>query len=518
MESGDWKNKHRRLATAAVFVLALGAILLRTPAPEILLSDADAGHQLAGAQQISFGLHPFADFHSTYGPLTFYASWLDQEIGGHTIAAELLFCALAYATAYTLLFRCARQLGGQTAALAFIAIAIVQFPRFYKYYIFLGASLVLTSVYFYVRRPRLASLAMVAIAAVIAGLYRPDQGAYAIVVSLLAIALVGRPMQRHLTAFVGLLLAAASPWLIFLIYRGRLENYLIDSSFGAAHHAAGMELPFPHFDFGQPVFSGVNLSTAAYFLWWSVPVVAACTLFLTWKGAEPVRRRLAIVTIVYAALSLLQSAHRSDHGHLIQAIAPCYALLAFIASTVAGRSIAIRVPALTAVAGAMMISLCADFVTHASGELNSHVVHDFGFYYAHKPQAFVSRLRENEPDLPYVKLAAFVDANVAPDRPILALPFMTMLYYLTHHPFAGGQMLMAPGYFSDEADQRELIEALAREGNPPIIEQEGGGGYDGMPSRLTRSYEPIFYQYVDDHYRKIAGPPLPAKTDALMAR
>jgi len=315
----------------------------------------------------------------------------------------------------------------------------------------------------------------------------------------------------------GMVVAAASPWLIFLIARGGVGKYIFDESFGAASHAVGLELPFPRMNFSQSLTSGVNLSAAAYFIWWAVPVVAVAVLAAAWKRLDTRMRRCAIVTIIYAGLCLLQSAHRSDYGHLIQAIVPCYALVAFVAGAIWGSG-ALRIGAIAALATGMAISVSAGLVEHSLGQINPSVVHDFAYFYAHRPATYLARLRQEQPDLPNLKLIDFIESHTTKNQPLLALPFMTMLYYETGHPFAGGQMLMAPGYFSDDAGQKLLVETLKRQGNPLIVEMADGGEFDGLPSRKTRNYEPIFYQYVDANYYKVSGGLLPDKTDAFIAR
>src|SRR4051812_30326317 len=125
------------LCLFAVFVIALIIVFFRTPWPGTMIGDSDAGHQLAGAQQIGFGEHPFADFRSTYGPLTFYVSFVAQWLSGYRLAGELLICTLAFAIVYTLLFAMLRWMtgGGRVIPIVVIVLAIIQLPRFYKYYI-----------------------------------------------------------------------------------------------------------------------------------------------------------------------------------------------------------------------------------------------------------------------------------------------------------------------------------------------------------------------------------------------
>lgn len=501
-----------------VFLAAFFGVIIRTPVPDVVLVDADAGHQLAGAQQIEFGEHPFVDFRSTYGPLTFYASYVAQRIGGGTIAAELILDALAYSAAYLLIFLCAREMGGTWIALVTTAVAIVQFPRFYKYYILLGAGLVLFSLFRYIRQPRVGRLAIAAIAVTIAGLYRPDQGAYAFIAAAAAVLIVERSALRALVVLPAMIIAAASPWLIFLIARGGLGKYLFDESVGAASHAVGLNLPIPKLDLAQSLVGGANLSAMAYLIWWSVPAVAAIALAANWKRLEKPMRSCVIVAIIYAALSLLQSAHRSETGHLIQSIGPGYVLVAFVAAMLATKFGPLQIASLAGIAACMGVSIWAGHVEHTMGEINPEVAHDYAHFYAHRPAAFIERLRVEKPGLPYLHVIDFIDTHAAPNQRIMALPFMTMLYYETGRRFAGGQMLMAPGYFSDDADQRLLVDTIKKQGPPLIVETANGGDYDGMPSRETRSYEPIFYQYVDANFREVTGGTLPTDFEAWIGR
>jgi hypothetical protein len=512
-------SRRQALIGLGVLVVAFIAVAIRTPTPDIFLVDSDAGHQLAGAQQIGFGEHPFIDFRSTYGPLTFYASYAAQRIGGGTIAAELLLCALAYSAAFLLIFRCARVMGGTLIALACTALAAAQLPRFYKYYIFLGAALVMVCLLRYIRRPGQTRLAMLAGATAIAGLYRPDQGVYAFVSAVSAILIVERSAIRALVVLPGMIVVAASPWLIFLIARGGVKNYILDSTLGAARHAAGLSLPFPHLDFSQSLGAAGNLSAIGYCIWWSIPAIAVVVLLAGWGRLEPPTRRCAAVTTIFAALSLLQSAHRSDYGHLTEALAPCYVLLAFIAGAiVTSRSRAIwRGMTLGMLAAGIAICIWVGVVEHSFGQFNDRVLHDYTFFYAHRPAVYLRRLRTAYPGLPYLGAIDFIEEHTTQGQRFLAVPFMTTFYYLTGRPFAGGQMLMAPGYFSDEADQRRMTQTLARQGNPLIVEVADGGGYDGLPARKTRAFAAIFYQYVDAHYRKVSGPPLPPGMDAFLS-
>jgi hypothetical protein len=133
----------------------------------------------------------------------------------------------------------------------------------------------------------------------------------------------------------------------------------------------------------------------------------------------------------------------------------------------------------------------------------------FTRFYRHRAPEFIRLTRIAYPNHAYLALLDAIQLHSGPGQRILAIPFETSLYFLSERPFAGGQMLMAPGYFSSDQDQRQLIETLKTQGNPLIIEAEDGG-YDNRPERMTQNYAPIFYDYLSTQYRPIEDHTIPA--------
>src|SRR5207248_11081243 len=122
----------------------------------------------------------------------------------------------------------------------------------------------------------------------------------------------------------------------------------------------------------------------------------------------------------------------------------------------------------------------------------------------------VRRAERKDPNNAFVKLTKYIDANTRPGERILAVPFMPTLYYFSGRPFAGRQMLLAPGYFSEAADERRVVAAMREQGNPLVIESTEAGGFDGIASRQPRSFAPLFYAYLDETYDRVLDPQLPA--------
>jgi hypothetical protein len=508
-----------------VFAVAFLAVVFRTPWPATTIGDSDAGHQLAGAQQIAFGEHPFVDFRSTYGPLTFYVSFIDQWLSGWRIGADLLICTFAYAITYTLLFTAARWTSANNCIIPYATtlLAIIQLPRFYKYYILFGPAFVLFSLLWYVARPSMGRMLLAAVSIAVTGLYRPDMGAYAAITGCVAVAMSQRDWRSRLLGIVklgALIVLVCSPWLTFLIARHHLLDYLRDSTFGAAGQAQGLSLPFPRPHADQRWNSPANLEAYAFLIWWTLPLWGAALLLLRWRRIDDVLRRGGVVTVILSALCLLQSAHRSEFHHLMQALAPSYVLAAFVAGQLLGinRSIAwsSAVTAILLLPAGVSVAAGWSIGSISGGSLKSVV--SYPRFYFHDRREFVRRVGEKTPGNDYVRLVEVIDEQTKPGDRILAVPFLPTLYYFTGRRFAGGQMLVAPGYFSTEADQRRLVQTLANQGNPTIIEWTRGGAFDGLPTREIRSFAPLFYAYVHEAYEPVNDPRLPADYTLWRAR
>src|SRR5206468_6280885 len=82
--------------------------------------------------------------------------------------------------------------GGRIVPIAISILALIQLPRFYKYYILLGPTLALFTFLWYLARPTFARRLLAAFGVVVAGLYRPDMGAYSALAGMVAMALVHR--------------------------------------------------------------------------------------------------------------------------------------------------------------------------------------------------------------------------------------------------------------------------------------------------------------------------------------
>ncbi len=321
-------------------------------------------------------------------------------------------------------------------------------------------------------------------------------------------------VKNSVALCAGVLIFAA-PWLLFLIYHGQLQTYLWESSFGVAGQVAGLALPAPMIDSSKSWLSVENRVAYSYAFWFAIPVISAAVLRLQWERLEPILRKEIVVTIVLAGLCLLQATHRSGYGHLIQSVACCYVLLGFLYQSAAARSPAR--PSLTArnyVTAAVALIFLAISVSAGSATISRSIEvlgkkFDSAYMYFLSPPDFVYQAAIRFPKHQVPPMIRAIQKFTTADEAILVVPYRTTFYPLSQRRFAGGQMLMAPGYFSSNEEQQNLINVLKEQGDPMVIEITGGGGFDRIEERQTRVFASLFYEHIDANYRALEDPDIP---------
>jgi hypothetical protein len=480
-------------------------VLLKLPDPVTFLGDADQGHQLAGATQILFGEHPFVDWHTTYGPLTFYASALAQRVSGQRIIGEMVLIVIGYGTAYLILFQLLWRAGGR-ASLALIVLALVLMPRTYKYYVVLGPVAVLWAAWRYVDEPRARSLVLLASAVALTGLFRSDFGVYAGVAATAAVAGSAAPSGRvrcaRVAGLVVLVVGGASPWLVWVWHAGGLSAYFADSIGGGSRIASGMALPLPS------LATNPRLSVL-YAVSWALPACALSVLALRGRAIATNERVRILSAVVLAQGSLFQSAHRSEYLHLLQAIPVDFVLAVWLArraldelasGIVLYRSVAaVGLGALASAAGAGL-TLTTTFSQWPSFDPGASV--EKLRVFAGSRDDVLRHVAAKAPNNWYLQAIRYVRACTERSDRILALPLLTTFFYMGERRFAGGQMGLAPGYFSTDAEQRTMIERLTREDVPLIIEMPGFS-FDGMDVRKMEVFAPLVFAYLRERFVEV---------------
>lgn len=480
------------------------------PEPTKLLRNPDIAHQMAGALQIDHGEHPFVDWRSTYGPAVFYASWLARELTGERLAGEFLLCALGFGAAAVLFFLAGWRLSGR-AGLALLAVALSLFllPRFYKYYMWLGPAFVMFSLLRRIEEPSRRREIELGVAIALAGLFRPDLGAWSALACFGALAVLhGRRCLLPIARLAGWTLAAAAPWLLFCLVNGALVDYLRDSSGGSLAHAAGLSLPFPVYDPRYDFGYDANRTALGFLAAFAMPLVALAWAVWRWRHWSPERRASVAGLWLLATLGLTQALHRSDGGHLLQALLPSLLLYLWLAGE-AWRGLRGRPsPLPRTAAGATLLCIVVAVGLQLNMRPRTHDPH-FGTrqaiqwlsgIYWQGPRGYFAQLQgEYEPTVAMM-LVDSLQEQLPPAERLLALPFMPQLNVVLEMPFAAGQMLLTPGYFSTRDDQRRMVERLREQGHPPVLEMRNAL-FDGRKELEVRLVARYFFNYLGSEYR-----------------
>ncbi|MGE4605655.1 MAG: hypothetical protein AAEJ52_02815 [Myxococcota bacterium] len=499
-----------RWATLAIALWAALQTLLRVPDPATLLfTRQDVAYQLTGAMQVLFGEHPFVDFRSVYGPLVFYASALGQWIGAERAVAEFVLQALAFALAYALLFRLTWAASGRFGiAFGSTLFAVTLMPRIWSYYLVLGPMLTLYTAWRYVERPGRSSLALLAVAVAVAGLFRADFGVYCALGAFIAVGTRPAPSTavrlRRVASLALAVFLCATPWLVFVAIRGGLSDYLFDSIGASAVVARVFALPFPGFNPHLiPFYRAENALPILFPLVNLVPSAALGVLIATRGRFAAEQRAQLFCALAIAQGTLVQSLHRSDYWHLLQAIPASFVLwawlagLAFPAGALGNRPTRAGFSRMLAAAG--LVVLYGTLATHDWPGLD--VVSKWRHLRLHsssRAEVLVHAEREDLRRGP-VDLVLYVRECVEPSQRILALPRLMSIYYTSGRPFGGGQMLVAPGYFTAPEDQQRMVESLQSDGTVLLIDIPHYR-YDGRDENRTDLYAPIVADYLRESF------------------
>lgn len=503
------------IVTVLIAILCLVWVSFKLPEPSIFMLDPNGKQHLAGANQILFGEHPFIDFRSTYGPLVFYTSAVGQILSGKRIIGEIILWLIGYVIAYVLLFRLLWQASGKLLiAILFTILALILIPKIHKYYIVLGPVISLCAAWIYVEKPSRKSLWLLSLAIAITGLFRPDFGVYS---ALSGAAVVGlRPAPKlsvriqRLLNFAGAIIACASPWLIWALVNGGLINYFYDSTFGAVNHAVGLSLPIPGFKGDGSLISPENGLFILFRFFYALPVFSILVSILRYKYMSEEERRKIVCTAILAQGALLQGSHRADYEHFLQAIPISFVLCAWLTglaiSQLYSRSRWQRRYAVIGLSTFAGIAATFIFITTSIGSLphpNLSSLLENIRVYSGSHQAFLEYVEQKDPaNRWYPQAMQYVQSCTKPSERILALPFIPILYYLTDRPFGGGQMFLAPGYFSTKNDQIKMVTTMSNEEIAVAIDLPDFG-YDNREDRKVKSYAPIVFDYLNQNFTEV---------------
>jgi|GEM_PF-3032097 len=495
-----------RLEILLISIIILLGVLIKIPDPLYMIQDTDGGHQLAGALQILAGDQPFVDFRSSFGPVTFYASAVAQFLSGHTLIGEVILTSLGYIIGYFLLYSLIYRISRKKTISVFVTIiALLFMPKIYKYYLLLGPVATLLLSWYYVEKKKLLSLFWLSCSIGVMALFRFDFGGYTGVCGLAAVILAHRADLSLTLKRIGLLLVfiliTVCPWILWVTINGGLGNYISDTLSGLFNQSEGLSLPLPRYDASAPIFGLNNGTFYAYIYFHLIPTGSLIVLLLRRKSMTYSQKIQVLLSIILAQLTLIQSLHRADYGHLLQSIPICFVLIAWLMSCWRGSKNGefIQV-SLTAIFSFLLaIVIIFNFKFGHKSETNAMALINNLKIYSKNNEALLNHINKVDPQNPYTKVIEYIIKHTSSNDYIFAMPYYTTYYYFTQRHFGGGQMLLAPGYFSEESDQIKMINKM-KEQNVSFVIEYPDYRYDNMASRAIENFSPLVSSYVSKEY------------------
>ena len=227
----------------AVTASLTGALALVFSFVTYVFSDDHFGRISPGRQISRYGELPFRDFFDPGYFLTELSSAAMQRLFGDNLVGEMILTSsfvAAGAVAILLLVR--RATGSLPLAVVTAVAAVLSFRRPYDYDKFLFYPLGLLACWRYIDTRSVRDLALTAAVAVVAGLFRYDNGLFIGASAVVAVAVVhlrDRPLLvRRLALLAGAAAIFAAPYALFLQMNGGLEDALDQMATYARHEGA----------------------------------------------------------------------------------------------------------------------------------------------------------------------------------------------------------------------------------------------------------------------------------------
>jgi len=501
----------QRIGYAVSALVCILWVLANIPEPSSFIADNDWGLQLAGANQILHGEHPYVDFPIYYGPLTPYASALALRLTNMKPIGEIILAVVGYSLAYLLLFHLVyRATDRMSLAISVTLIGLLLIPRMYKYYIVLGPMATLTALWWYVDKPNKWSWLISCIVIVLTGLFRQDYGVYAVVVGALVIVWRyngdARGKLRELLKYIVTLFLIASPWLLFLQLNGSLYTYFYTSIIVAPHAVLSIAKPLEAYDFRASVFTKTNVTFIYFWFFNMLPTIGLATLWFNRQNYIKEEHIRVLSLIVLSELAMVQSMHRTDYSHVLQAIPMALVLYGWLAENIWQKlregNKSIRVLAVMGGVGWLFIAgLTFPELIQSRIHLLTFAKHirNLSVYTEDRPD-YVLAVEAGNPTETTQVIRYIMKCSTDTDR-IIAYVRSTNLYYMTNRRFGGGIMSVNPGLLSSD-EEKFVIETLENQ-QPIIFVDRPEFTYTGNVETQFGNYATDLHDYLYAHFTEV---------------
>lgn len=483
------------LDLVCVALLISFAIIIAYPRWRAWVDWRDEGLLAYGAVRVMNGEIPHRDFVSVQPPLSYYTAAIVFKLFGTSLLSLRVFGLSIFLLLPLLIYAVARKFVGPLASLGAAAPACIlgmPYMRFVPFAVWQGITVSFAAMLLLVwavrsKRRWLAFPAGMLV--VISGILRHDQGFYtAVAMMVLVVALSfaqtgPHNLQRLLLLWLGGIAIVGIPLLIIWWRIGALpETFRQLVVFPFATYRKTSALPFPIL-FKQRSF----LDAATALLFYIPPLVQLVSAIYVVQSI--VRRRFyfdeAVLTffVVWSGLFFLQVVVRSDVTHLLMTLPPFFLLAAFAWSILrkmtANHKVDILLSSALTIVAALYLwiirSVALPDMSHETDLLNLRR----------------GRVRiANAPGI--ANFFQSLQAAVAQDRPILALPYQPMFYFLAERRNPTRWNYLWPGDETEQDYQTLMAEA---ERDPPAVVLLS-------EQKEVASFAPTIIDYVNAHYEQ----------------
>ena len=535
--------------TAIVAALAAGIFVF-----SFLLRFNDPGGSFAGLTddhffylvrgwQILFGDLPVRDFVDHGAPLYYYVAAAVQQVLGRGTVSEVEFSAAMLALAAAMTFWvCERATGSIVLGIAGAALQLLLGPRFYNYPKLLAYAVALPLLWRFADKPGDRSVLWVAIATMVAFLFRHDHGVFiGLSMAVLLLLMTDVPWKerlRHAFAYGALVVVLLAPYLIFIQRNGGVDLYFRQASAWAERDRDRAPVLWPGlFDNPDGVSAAAEAGGAGgvvavvrdnwvawtYYAEIALPLVALFVLLASRDAFRPhwPRARAKIGMVVVLALVLDAGFLRSPlAARLADPSVPLAVLFAWLLLAIprllvspaslsgwaASRGWPIRAAAALASVGVLSV-----FAIALTNDLYERLDRSALVERVGKPFERAANVRTQlaiewdlahwlgRPDRPdLMNLSLYLNACTTPGDRVLIEAYMPQVLALARRAFAGGHADLRPGFFTTEEAQRLTLERLRRQ-SVPVILLDTGRSLENF-----RASFPLVTAHIDREYR-LAG-------------
>ena len=534
--------------TAVVATLSLGVFLFswlyrfNDPGGSFAGLTDDHFFYLVRGWQILFGDLPVRDFVDHGAPLFYYISAGVQVLFGRGTLSEVAFCATALAAGAALTFWLATTASGSIAAgLAGAAFHVFLEPRFYNYPKIVAYAAALPLMWRFVDQPSGWGRFWVAVATVVAFLFRHDHGVFvALAMGVLLLTAGGMSWGqrfRHAALYAVTTLALIAPYLAFVELNGGVTSYFRQAAAWAERDRDRAPVVWPGL-FDNP--DGVSDQSRApsrvdravgtirdnavawtFYAELALPFVALLVLMIAKDAGRPGWRhgRAKILSVVVLALALDGFFLRSPlAARLADPSVPLAILVAWLLAVVprllVSRSAlspsAARLPAPWRAAAVLLVlplmmvlgvTTSKDFYRRLD---KAGLTDRFGKGFD-RVASVAAQLRQDwqlrswldRADRPaLLDLSLYLSACTRPTDRVFVEAYIPQVTALAQRAFAGGHADLRPGFFKTEEAQRLTIDRLSAQ-SVPVMLLDTEPGFKNFADSF-----PLIKAYIDEHYEE----------------